>query len=126
MGRVLDYGCGKGADARYLENKGYNICSYDPHWNPTTPVGTFDTVLCTYVLNVLREAEAAEVIRNIKKYLTPSGVAYITVRRDIKKEGVTSRGFLKNVVLPNAEILIERKKAFVLTLSFLRGGPCSQ
>ena len=28
-GRVLDYGCGYGADVRYLERKGFEVTGYD-------------------------------------------------------------------------------------------------
>ena len=31
-GRVLDYGCGLGKDVELLNNLGYDITGYDPHY----------------------------------------------------------------------------------------------
>ncbi len=100
-GTVLDYGCGKGADGKYLSSKGIDVDSYDPHWNPISICGKkYNTILCTYVLNVIEsESERDELIANILSHLEPEGKAFLSVRRDIKKEGKTSRGFQKNIVL---------------------------
>lgn len=92
-GEVLDYGCGKGKDA-----ESYGFSKYDPYYAPEMPTGKFDNIVCNYVLNVIDESEAAQVLANIKSLLKVGGVAYITVRRDIKKEGVTSRGTYQRTV----------------------------
>jgi len=76
-GRVLDYGCGKGQDA-----KGLRCDKYDPHYAPSKPRGKYDTILCSYVLNVLDTPERAKVLADIRKLLKKGGRAYITVRRD--------------------------------------------
>ena len=99
-GEVLDYGCGRGADGKYLSSKGISTDSYDPFWSPISLKSSkYDTVLCTYVLNVLEKNKEDELVSNILKHLKPNGKAYLSVRRDIKKEGKTSRGFQRNVFL---------------------------
>jgi len=95
VGRTLDYGSGKGTDSMFL-----GIESYDPHFQPDLPSGKFDTIICIYVLNVMEEAKANEVVVKVKDLLNPNGRAYFAVRRDIKKEGITSRNtFQRNVIL---------------------------
>lgn len=78
-GRVLDFGCGRGMDASF-----FNWNSYDKHWKPDLPPGKFDTILCTYVLNVVGSIEHGEIITKMRSLLNPGGHIYITVRRDIK------------------------------------------
>jgi hypothetical protein len=96
VGRGLDYGCGKGFDADTLCLDGY-----DPYFRPQFPTGRYDTILCTYVLNVIESAaERLQVLNNISNLLTPNGVAYITVRNDVKKDGPTSKGWQGTISLP--------------------------
>lgn len=87
QGRVLDFGCGYGADVEFLRKKGFNVEGYDPHHAPERPEGTFDTILCHYVLNVLMQREQSEVLMNVSEYLRPSGSAYYSVRRDLRRTG---------------------------------------
>jgi len=99
-GSILDYGCGKGADYNHLCKVGYKSMAYDPYWRPTDLAGLkFDTILCTYVLNVVGEDSGSEIINSIKSLLNKDGQAFLSVRRDIKKDGKTSRGFQRNVKL---------------------------
>ena len=112
-GKVLDYGCGKGADGRYLASKSIPVDSYDPFWNPINLNKKYDTILCTYVLNVLEDNEEKELISNILKHLKQKGKAYISVRRDIKKEGKTSRGYQRNVTL-TSPVIKERKNNYCI------------
>lgn len=87
VGRVLDYGCGRGKDAQRFALK-----KYDPHYFPAKPMGKFDTILCTYVLNVLpSDIERSLVVHTILHMLRPGGIAYFTVRRDIPKEGTKTQ-----------------------------------
>jgi 2-polyprenyl-3-methyl-5-hydroxy-6-metoxy-1,4-benzoquinol methylase len=86
-GRALDYGCGRGKDAEELGTE-----SYDPYYAPELPEGRFDTILCTYVLNVVAHEEEEEIIRRMEGLLRPGGVAYITVRRDVGKGWVSASG----------------------------------
>ena len=99
-GSVLDYGCGKGADHRHLVQSGYTAEAYDPHWRPIELSGNkFDTILCTYVLNVVDQEAEEGIINSIEKLLNKGGQAFISVRRDIKRDGPTSRGFQRSVRL---------------------------
>ena len=86
-GRVLDFGCGHGADVDFLREKGFEVHGYDPHHAPTRPQGTFDTILCHYVLNVLLQREQTEVLMDVSEFLRPSGAAFYTVRRDLQRTG---------------------------------------
>lgn len=87
VGRVLDYGCGFGEDADYL-----GLEKHDPFYYPGIPNGLFDTIICNYVLNTLPIENEQEVLSRILSKLRVGGNAYITVRRDIKKDGMTSKG----------------------------------
>lgn len=80
--KTLDYGCGKSLDHALLGSD-----KYDPYYHPKIPKKKYDTILCTYVLNVIPKEEQKETLIKIKKLLTKKGKAYITVRRDIKREG---------------------------------------
>ena len=86
-GRVLDYGCGHGADVDFLREQGFEVEGYDPHHAPERPEGTFDTILCHYVLNVLMRREQTDVLMDVSEYLRPSGSAFFTVRRDLRRTG---------------------------------------
>ena len=86
-GRVLDFGCGLGADVVFLRQKGFDITGYDPHYAPDPPEGKFNTILCLYVLNVLLPEEQAHVLMAVSELLQPDGRAYFAVRRDIQKDG---------------------------------------
>jgi ubiquinone/menaquinone biosynthesis C-methylase UbiE len=93
--RVLDYGCGRGADVAHLNAIGCHTTGFDPYHGPTEkPVGLFDVVLCTYVLNVLTEAEITVVLYDISRHLSAEGRVYVTVRRDIPNQGTTTQGWV--------------------------------
>lgn len=109
-GSVLDYGCGHGADVEFLKQQGYQVKGYDPAYFPERPEQLFDTIICTYVLNVLFPIEQAKVLMDISTLLKPSGTAYFTVRRDIQYEGFRTHKvhqvptFQCNVKLPYRSI----------------------
>jgi len=113
-GRILDFGCGLGADVAFLRAKGFDVTGYDPFYAPELPQGKFDTILCLYVLNVLLPEEQAHVLMAVSELLDPEGRAYFAVRRDIQKDGF--RTHLKhgvsvyqcNVRLPYQSILRTR------------------
>lgn len=86
-GRILDFGCGTGKDVEFLKQKGCDVEGYDPYYAADFPKGKFDTIICHYVLNVLMPEEQAGVLMEISELLKPTGTAYFTVRRDIKKSG---------------------------------------
>ena len=86
VGRVLDYGCGYGEDAKEL---GFEV--YDPFFGFSMPTGKFDTVICNYVLNVVPEEVQEEILRDIRQRLKPEGFAYLAVRRDLTGKEPTQR-----------------------------------
>lgn len=87
VGRILDYGCGRGFDALQLADEGYECEAYDPHFQPIMPTGLFDTIICMYVINVLEKSEQRAVQADVKRRLRVGGHAYFAVRRDIQREG---------------------------------------
>jgi len=87
VGKVLDFGSGFGADARFLRNKGIDVTEYDPYYSPQYPIEKYDTIICNYVLNVLLPEEQSRVLMEISEALKPTGTAYFSVRRDIQRSG---------------------------------------
>lgn len=81
-GRVLDFGCGKGADVRELKQRGFSVVGYDPHFCPKRPRGKFDTVLMTYVVNVLKVNIRDRAIREAWGYVKAGGNLIITARTE--------------------------------------------
>lgn len=110
-GRVLDFGCGLGADVNFLHEKGFDVTGYDPHYAPDLPRGRFDTILCLYVLNVLLPEEQAHVLMAVSELLEPNGRAYFAVRRDIAQDSFRThlkygvKVYQCNVKLPYHSIL---------------------
>lgn len=86
-GKILDFGCGLGADVDFLKKNKFDVTAYDKHYFPEYPQDTFDTIICNYVLNVLLPEEQTDVLMEISHLLKSSGKAYFSVRRDIKKNG---------------------------------------
>ena len=89
--RVLYHGMGR--DKRGLMALGRSgACSaagYD-RYSPIEadrkmPTGKFSEVVSTFTLNVLDQAEAKKVVREIHSKLRPGGIAVITTRRDVCK-----------------------------------------
>ena len=99
IGTMLDYGCGHGFDACELQ-----MDLYDSHWYPTKPTKQYDTICSIYMLNVLEPYERTDELIEMVSLLKPKGHLYVAVRRDIKKEGKTSKGAQYNVTLPYREI----------------------
>lgn len=101
--RVLDYGCGRGFDAAV-----YGWDRYDPHYYPEARIfRDYHTILCSYVLNTLHRREEAKILAHIQDLLAPDGVAYITVRRNLKRNGFTSKGTYQRIVRLNLPIVEE-------------------
>lgn len=118
-GRVLDYGCGRGGDVKYLTDDTLDprpmaVEGWDPYWRPEIPQGTFEVVLCTYVLNILEVEEAESVLEGVQWFLEPTeGTAYVTVRRDVKDGPGRNGTYQRNVVL-DLPVVFERKGAFCI------------
>jgi hypothetical protein len=91
VGRVLDWGCGKGVDAAFL-----GAYAYDPYFQPVTPCVNlrYDTILCTYVLNVIPEYyDRCVVVEEALEYLAEGGWLYVSIRNDRKSlKGWTKTG----------------------------------
>lgn len=111
---IYDYGCGRGDDLRHLREKGYFAGGHDPNHKPIEKesvdicLQVSDTVLCTYVLNVVQKHRGQDdILRQIKENLKDDAVAYITVRRDIKTEGINKRGTYQRNVLLNLPVVRE-------------------
>lgn len=109
VGNKLDYGSGKGLDADT-----YQMDKYDLNYHPEYPCTKYSTITCSYVLNVVQRDEVESIIENIRKLLKPHGIAYITVRRDIKTEGYTSKGTYQHNVILDLPVLYEKKKNYCI------------
>ena len=113
---ILDYGCGKGADVKYLNDKGFTVEGYDPYYcniDLSCKNSYYDVVICNYVFNVLEKEKESDLMASIVSKLKPGGRAYISVRRDSFEEGYTSRGYQRNVRFGNLPSF-EKKGAFEL------------
>lgn len=103
--KILDYGCGK---SHLVNNAYFPADGYDPHFRPVAPIRKYDIIICNYVLCVLpTEAERKEVLRCIQRSLKTDGVAYISVRSAVPKQGYgwSSRGTYQAEVYLNLELL---------------------
>jgi hypothetical protein len=97
-GRMLDYGCGRGDDADAI-----GMEKFDPNgpFNQR-PEGSFQTITCIYVLNVIEDpAERRRVENELSQLLAPGGRAYIAVRGDVYQDGETSIGTWQGDVRPS-------------------------
>ncbi len=103
--RKLDFGCGRGDDARY-----FNMECFDPHYRPQKPEGLFDLVTCNYVLNVVTESEQVGLLQQVQALLAPHGTAFFTVRRDIARTGQPGRGCFQRFVQLDLPLVIERAR----------------
>lgn len=88
-GTILDYGAGRGSDADFLAGKYHytDVDRYDPFYFPTQPTRKYDTVLCTYVLNVITSTEAEKVLNVIVSLMEDNASAFITVRCRLTRFG---------------------------------------
>ncbi len=78
-GSVLDFGSGRGQDCA-----GKTIQCFEPNSpkaaDRSMPSGTFDTVLLTYVLNVVPKSERKKIVRRAAKMVAPGGRLLVAVR----------------------------------------------
>lgn len=120
-GRVLDYGCGYGDDVAGLRYYGYDCTGFDPYYHPFPPLGDFDTLLCTYVLNVLFEHERQQVLDNLRFFMDEETQCYIAVRRDFPTETQfmhhSSLGTYQFYVKLDLPIIIDNSKFCIYQLT---------
>jgi SAM-dependent methyltransferase len=107
-GRILDFGCGRGDLKKFVDG---DIEEYDPFYAPHKPIGKFDVVVCNYVLCVLDWRRRMKALEEARSYLKPGGCLFVSVRRDLKRSGPTSKGFQFNVRLKE-DSLVRRSGAF--------------
>lgn len=118
VGKLLDYGCGKGKDADIL-----GATKFDPHFFPdmdalysNLDTIQFDTIYCNFVFNVVEDAaERLVVFHNLCNHLKSGGTCYITVRRDKKKlKGKTSKGTWQGYIEFDLPVVYEKKGNFII------------
>ena len=114
LGAVLDYGCGRGLDADLL-----GASKYDPYFFPEYTVlhgNHYDTIYSNFVLNVIPYKVLRDcVLSNIRCCLKEDGVAYITVRRDVKKlNGYTNKGTWQGLIELDLPVVYEKKNHFII------------
>lgn len=96
-GRVLDFGCGKGKDIEELERLGYKVKGYDPNFRPKKVTGRFQTVLMTYVVNVLQVKERDAAIQKAWGYVKKGGRLVVTARSEREILAIAEKGNWKKV-----------------------------
>jgi DNA phosphorothioation-associated putative methyltransferase len=79
--RVLDYGCGRGADVRLLGKAGVIATGWDPHFRPDEPLQPAECVNLGYVLNVIENLiERRQTLQ--KAFALAEKVLIVSVRVD--------------------------------------------
>ena len=76
---VFDYGCGHGADIRYLRSRRIRVNGWDPHHRPKQAIAPADIVNLGYVLNVIEDpVERGETLE--RAYAIAKQVLIVAVR----------------------------------------------
>lgn len=82
--KILDYGCGRGADVLWLRSLGFTAFGYDP--NPAFGFNNENleccqVVLMTYVVNIIPNYEdRVQAVQQAWTYVTPGGYLIVTSR----------------------------------------------
>ena len=89
--RVLDFGCGRGADVAHLRKLGVEAEGYDSHaeFGCPMPDGLFDAVVSIYVLNVIpTPKERKNAVRLALSKVRPGGKLILVSRtpKEISRE----------------------------------------
>ena len=66
-------------------SKKYKVSYWDPHYYPKNPPSnftshSFQTIFCTYILNVISKKERMVAIKKIQRLLHKDGKVFFTVR----------------------------------------------
>lgn len=117
VGKMLDYGSGRGYDSDH-----YGMACYDPHYQPVMPEGKFDTITCNYVLNVIESSEERMMaVLSMWAKLAEGGCAYITLRNDRKAlNGHTSIGTWQGPIALNLPV-VRRCSGYIIYKLVKRG-----
>jgi hypothetical protein len=97
------------------------MAKHDPHYfnRGDLCMEDYDVITCNYVLNVVPDPlERQRILDNIRILLMKGGVAYITVRRDVKTTGYTKKGTYQENVELNLPILWENSSYCTYVLSY--------
>ncbi len=83
--RVLDFGCGYGADVRWLNARGCPTVGHDTGARFGTrtrraPAGQYDAVLMVYVVNVLPESRRRAAVSQAWRHVRPGGLMLVAAR----------------------------------------------
>lgn len=85
-GNVLDYGCGKGFDTEWLNQKGIYTLGYDKYNDEFNDIellyNTYDVAICNYVLNTIPDLETCSDIIDLLDSIADK--VYVSVRSDTK------------------------------------------
>jgi DNA phosphorothioation-associated putative methyltransferase len=97
---VFDWGCGRGFDVEYLNNEGFDVVGFDPHYAPENyPTGNFHgktTVFCNYVLNVIEDAKERKALLNdILSRMDSQTMFVLAVRDTAVNEEAKKKGWRK-------------------------------
>ena len=112
QGRILDYGCGFGFDADH-----YGWEAYDPYYRCQKPSGSYDTIVCNHVLNMLTRGTRTKVLHDIQQLLSQLGTAYLIVPRNIPSTGKAGlRKRMQNYVVLTLPTLFEGRQLAIYQL----------
>ena len=80
-GKVLDFGAGKYRKGTiFLQDKGFDVDSYEPSLHDNLPSGKYNTILISNVFNVIAEDEIIlQILKTCKELLESDGRVLITV-----------------------------------------------
>lgn len=80
-GKVLDFGAGKyRKGTMFLQDKGFDVDSYEPSLNDNLPSDKYNTILISNVFNVIAEDEIIlQILKTCKELLESDGRVLITV-----------------------------------------------
>jgi DNA phosphorothioation-associated putative methyltransferase len=89
---ILDFGCGKGYDVRYLKENGYECNGWDPYYSPETKPKTSDIVNLGYVINVIEDhKERVEVLK--KAWAYAKKILVVSARHNLEQKDEGLVGF---------------------------------
>lgn len=97
--KILDYGCGYGADVKHLRELGIDAYGYDKYIKSEFNTvhkdseGKFNIVLCTYVINTIPDFnEKIKIIKDAYHKLKNDGIIIITTRHrdEVRKQAAKS------------------------------------